>query len=80
MKSLLQKMGNSSKIPTSIRHGPTELGGIRTEAGLEAINFFRNSVYENSETGSLLRINLEHSQRESGILQPLLEFPNTSRT
>jgi hypothetical protein len=40
MKSLLQKMGYSSTIPTSIRHGPTELGGlglydIRTEAGLD---------------------------------------------
>ena len=81
MKSPLQKMGYSSTIPTSIRHGPKELGGlglynIRTEAGLEAINFFRNSVYENSEMGKLLRINLEHSQRESRILQPLLEFPN----
>ena len=81
MKSLLQKMGYSSNTPTSIRHGPPELGGLglydlRTEAGLEAIKFFRNSVYENSETGNLLRINLEHSQRESGILQPLLECPN----
>ena len=59
MKSLLQKKGYSSKIPTSIRHGPIEMGSLglydlRTEAGLEAIKFFRNSVYENSETGNLL--------------------------
>ena len=77
---MLQKMGYSSKIPTAIRHGPIELGGLglydlRTEAGLEALKFFRNSIYENSETGSLLTIDLEHSQRESGILQPLLEHP-----
>jgi hypothetical protein len=82
MKSLLQKMGYSSNIPTVLCHGPIELGGLglydlRTEAGLEALKFFRNSIYENSETaGNLLRINLEHSQREAGILEPLLEHPN----
>ena len=81
IKSMLQKMGYSSKIPTAIRHGPPELGGLgiydlRTEAGLEALKFFRNSIYENSETANLLRINLESSQRESGILQPLLQHPN----
>ena len=81
MQSLLQKLGYSSKIPTALRHGPTELGGLglydlRTEAGLEALKFFRNSIYENSETGNLLRINLEHSQREAGILEPLLAHPN----
>ena len=56
---MLQKMHVQSTIPTSIRHGPLELGGLalydlRTEAGIEAIKFFRNAVYSNTECGKLL--------------------------
>ena len=37
---MLQKLGVSSKIPTAIRHGPIDMGGIalmdlRTEVGIE---------------------------------------------
>ncbi|KAI2500344.1 hypothetical protein MHU86_14152 [Fragilaria crotonensis] len=77
---MLQRMHVSSTIPTSIRHGPVELGGLgiydlRTEAGLEALKFFRNAIYSDSEVGNLLRINLQYSQLESGIGEPLLEHP-----
>ena len=80
IKSILQKMHISSTIPTSIRHGPIEMGGLglydfRTEAGLEALKFFRNSLYTNSEAGNLIRLNLQYSQRESGVGYPLLEQP-----
>ena len=81
LKVMLQKLNVSSTIPAAIRHGPVELGGLalydlRTEAGLEAVKFFRNAIYSDSETGNLLRINLQYSQWESGIEQPLLEFPS----
>ncbi|KAI2494260.1 hypothetical protein MHU86_20278 [Fragilaria crotonensis] len=77
---MLQRMHVCSTIPTSIRHGPVELGGLgiydlRTEAGLEALKFFRNAIYSDSEVGNLLRINLQYSQLESGIGEPLLEHP-----
>jgi hypothetical protein len=50
LKSMLQKLHISSTILTSLRHGPVELGGLglydlRTEAGIEAIKFLRNSLY-----------------------------------
>ena len=80
LKSMLQKMHIQSTILTSIRHGPLELGGLalydlRAEAGIEAINFFRNAVYSNTECGKLLRINLQYSQLESGIGDALLKHP-----
>ena len=42
LASILQKLGYSSKLPTSIRHGPVELGGLnlidlRTELGISTI-------------------------------------------
>lgn len=80
IKSRLQKFHISSKIPTSLRHGPTELGGLglydlRTEAGIEAIKFLRNSLYSDSEAGNLIRLNLQYSQREAGVGFHLLEKP-----
>jgi hypothetical protein len=82
LKSILQKLHISSTIPTSLRHGPIELGGLglydlRTEVGIEAIKFLRNSLYSDSETGNLIRLNLQYSQRESGVGFHLLEHPNT---
>jgi hypothetical protein len=80
LKSILQKLHISSTIPTSLRHGPIELGGLglydlRTEAGIEAIKFLRNSLYSDSEAGNLIRLNLQYSQRESGVGFHLLEKP-----
>lgn len=60
----------------SIRHGPKEFGGLdlcdlRTdEVGIEAVKFFRDSLYSDSENGKLLRLNLEYSQLEAGIGPP----------
>jgi hypothetical protein len=81
IKVMLQKMHVNGNLPTSIRHGPVEMGGLaiydlRTEAGIEAIKFFRNSIYSDSEPGNLIRINLQYSQLESGMGVPLLEYPN----
>jgi hypothetical protein len=81
LKSMLQKLHISSTIPTSLRHGPVELGGLglydlRTEAGIEAIKFLRNSLYSDSEAGNLIRLNLQYSQREAGVGFYLLEKPN----
>ena len=55
--------------------GGLGLYDLRTEAGLEALKFFRNSIYSRSEAGNLLRLNMEYSQRESGIGHPLLQYP-----
>ena len=78
VQSILKKWHVQSTLPTAIRHGPAEFGGLgiydlRTEAGLEAIKFFRDSIYANPENGKLLRMNLRYSRLESGIGQPLLE-------
>jgi hypothetical protein len=81
LKSMLQKFHISSTIPTSLRHGPIELGGLglydlRTEAGIEAIKFLRNSLYDSdSKAGNLIRLNLQYSQREAGVGFHLLEKP-----
>ena len=81
IKVMLQKMHVNSNLPTSIRHGPLEMGGLgiydlRTEAGIEAIKFLRNSIFSGSEPGNLIRINLQYSQLESGVGTPLLEYPS----
>ena len=80
LQLILQKMHFNSKLPTAVRHGPPELGGIglydlRTEAGIEALKFFRNALYSDSEPGNLIRLNLDYSQREAGVGQALLQYP-----
>ena len=57
--TILQRLGFSSKLPTAIRHGPTEMEGLglidpRTEGGIEMIKYFRNAVYSDSQVGRLL--------------------------
>jgi hypothetical protein len=79
--AILQKLNIQSTIPISIRHGPRKLGGIalydlRTEAGIESLKFFRDALYNNSENGKLIRLNLQYSQIEAGIGQDLLQFPS----
>ena len=75
----LKKLGYSSKVPTEIRHGPIEMGGLnlmnlRTEIGISAIKYMRNAIYSASETGSLLMIlNLKYSQIEAGISNNIVE-------
>jgi hypothetical protein len=46
---------------------------LQTEGGLVAIKFMRNSIFSDTPAG---RLNLQHSQREAGIPEPLLEAPN----
>ena len=81
LQSILKKLHVQSTLPTSIRHGPREYGGLelydlRTEVGIEAIKFFRDAIYANSETGKLLRLNMQYSQLEAGIGPLLLEHPD----
>jgi hypothetical protein len=49
---------------------------LRTETGIEALKFLRHSIYSDTEPGQLIRINLQYSQLESGIGEPLLEYPS----
>ena len=81
--SIVQRLGFSSKLPTAIRHGPREMGGLglldlRTEGGLEMIKYFRHAVYSDSQVGRLLLLQLQTSQLESGLPNPLLEEPTLS--
>jgi hypothetical protein len=81
LQAILQKLNVQSTIPTSIRHGPRELGGLdlydlRTEVGIESLKFFRDAIYSDSENGKLLRLNLQYSQLEAGIGRDLLQFPD----
>ncbi len=79
--TILQKLHINKNLPTSIRHGPITMGGmelydVRTEAFFEAIKYMRDAVYQKSEAGKLILINVQHSQLEAGIIQPILEQPN----
>ena len=81
VQAILQKLHVQSTIPTSIRHGPLEFGGLdiydlRTEAGIESVKYCRDALFSGSETGKLIRLNLHSSQLESGIGPPLLQHPN----
>jgi hypothetical protein len=78
---ILQRLHIRSTIPTALRYGPIELGGLglydlRTELGIETLKFLRNALYSDSEAGNLIRLNLDYSQREAGVGFHLLEHPN----
>jgi len=77
---ILQKLHVNRNLPTAIRHGPSQYGGlelydVRTEAGLEAIKYLRNAIYGDTAAGRLILTNLQHAQVESGIGEALLEHP-----
>ena len=77
---MLQKLGINRNLPTAIRHGPIEFGGIaltdlRTELGISTIKYLRNAIYTQSSTGTLFLATLKHLQQEAGIGEHLLEFP-----
>jgi hypothetical protein len=81
MATFLQRLGFSSKLPKSIRHGPPELGGLglfdlRTELGIAQIKFLRDAILTGKEAGKLILYSLQYSQREAGIVAPLLERPD----
>jgi hypothetical protein len=78
---ILQKLGVNRNLPTAIRHGPSEFGGLalldlRTELGIETIKYLRNAVYSQSASGDLIIATLKHLQQEAGIGNPLLECPD----
>jgi hypothetical protein len=79
---ILQRLHLRSTIPTALRYGPIELGGLglydlRTEFGIETLKFLRNALYSDSEAGNLIRLNLDYSQREAGVGFYHLEKPST---
>ena len=81
IQTILQKLHISSTTPTSLRHGPIELGGLgmydlRTEAGVEALKFLSNLLYSDSEAGNLIRLNIQYSQRKAGVGYHILEQPD----
>jgi hypothetical protein len=80
LATVLNKLGASRTTPTSIRHGPHEMGGLnlpdlRTEVGIANIRFLRNAIYGNTEAGKLLLLSLKLSQLEAGINEDLLSHP-----
>ncbi|KAI2501345.1 hypothetical protein MHU86_13143 [Fragilaria crotonensis] len=79
--TIVQRLGLSSKLPTAIRHGPISMGGLglmdlRTECGIEMLKTFRHAVHRNTEVGKLFILQVQTSQLESGIPNPILEEPN----
>jgi hypothetical protein len=76
MSVMLQRLGFSSKLPTAIRHGPPELGGLglmdlRTELGIAQIKLLRDAIISGKEVGRLALLSLQYSQREAGTSTPL---------
>jgi hypothetical protein len=81
LASMLNKLGHSSTLPTEIRHGPVEMGGLalldlRTEIGISQLKYLRDSVFSDNESGKLIIMSLKYSQIEAGIAEPLLEHPS----
>ncbi|KAI2495163.1 hypothetical protein MHU86_19348 [Fragilaria crotonensis] len=67
ISTIVQKLGLSSKLPVSVRHGPISMGGfglmdLRTEGGIEMVKYFRHEVYGNTEVRKLLLLQLQASQ------------------
>ena len=80
LSAILNKLGHTSKLPTEIRHGPIEMGGLtlinlRTEVGISQLKYLRDAIYSDSEAGKLIIMSLKCSQIEAGIAEPLLENP-----
>jgi hypothetical protein len=80
LSAILNKLGHTSKLPTEIRHGPIEMGGLalidlRTEVGISQLKYMRDAIYSDSEAGKLIIMSLKYSQIEAGIAEPLLENP-----
>jgi hypothetical protein len=81
LAAIPNKLGHNSKLPTEIRHGPIEMGGLdlidlRTEVGISQLKYMRDAIYTDSEPGKLITMNLKYSQMESGIAESLLEHPH----
>jgi hypothetical protein len=61
---ILQRLHIRSTIPTALRYGPVELGGLglydlRTEVGVETLKFLRNALYSDSKSRNLIRLYLD---------------------
>jgi hypothetical protein len=54
------------------------IADLRTETGIARIKYMFNAVYRRSEAGRLILLSLKTQQIESGIDQPLLEYPDTN--
>jgi hypothetical protein len=68
---VLRKLGFSSKTPTPLRYGPTDMGGLdlcdlKTEMGIAQLKLLRNAIFANTEVGKLAVISLKYSQIEAG--------------
>jgi hypothetical protein len=68
------------KLPTEIRYGPEELGGLglfdlRIELRISTLKYMRDAIYSHTEAGKLMILNVKYSQIEAGILELLLEHP-----
>jgi hypothetical protein len=57
------------------RMGGLDMHDLCTEVGIEAIKFLCNSIYSDSEPGNIICLNIQYSQLESGIGEPLLAHP-----
>ncbi|KAI2503595.1 hypothetical protein MHU86_10882 [Fragilaria crotonensis] len=78
LSAILNKLGHTSKLPTEIRHGPIEMGGLAridlcTEVGISQLKYMRDAIYSDSEAGKLIIMSLKYSQIEAGIAEPLLK-------
>ena len=54
LASMLNELGHSSTLPTEIRHGPVEMGGLAlldlcTEIGIFQLKYLHDSVFSDSE-------------------------------
>jgi hypothetical protein len=81
LSATLNKLGHTSKLPTEIRHGPIEMGGLalidlHTELGISQLKYLRDSIISDSESGKLIIMSLKYSQIEVGVAEPLLEHPS----
>ena len=78
--SIVQRLDFNSNLPTAIRFGPIEMGGLglvdlRTEGGIEMLKYFWHTIYSGTEVGDMLLMHVQTSQLESDQQISLLTDP-----
>ena len=80
LPNLLSKMGINQMTPTSVRHGPPNLGGIDIfrldmEQGVQHTKLVIGHFCKDDEVGKMLHISLDHLQLLAGVSWPVLSQP-----
>ena len=82
LRVFLPKMGYNRNMPREVVYGPVEMGGLGLhdfyiEQGIRQISALVGHLRQNSETGRMMRIELEWCQIQAGTSEALLLHPQS---